>query len=53
MDKYYGDDWEGYKEAVKKDYPEYYHTLAWDEHPEDYNEPCFCATCRSYMAEDA
>ena len=24
-----------------------------DEHPEEYNDPCFCATCRSYMAEDA
>ena len=25
------------------------HTYYWDEHPEDYDEPCICATCRSYM----
>ena len=53
MLKYFGDDWELFKEEVKKYYPKYYHTLDWDEHPEDSDEPCFCATCRSYMAEDA
>ena len=53
MDKYYGNDWKGYKQDVKNHYPEYYHTLSWDEHPEDYDGSCFCATCRSYMAEDA
>lgn len=33
------EDWEKFKQDVKKYYPEYYHTLEWDEHPEDYNEP--------------
>lgn len=25
------------------------HTYFWDEHPEDYDKPCLCAVCRSYM----
>ncbi len=49
----YTDTWNEYKKEIKKHYPEYYHTLEWDEHPEDFDEPCFCATCRSYMVEDA
>lgn len=32
-------------------HPEFAHTYWWDEHPEDYNDPCLCATCRSYMGE--
>ena len=28
--------------------PEAVHTLEWDEHPEDFEDPCFCSTCRSY-----
>ncbi len=51
-DKYIGA-WKEYKKEVKKYYPEYFYTLDWDEHPEDYDGPCFCATCRSYMASDA
>ena len=51
-DKYIGV-WKEYKKEVKKHYPEYFYTLDWDEHPEDYDGPCFCATCRSYMASDA
>ena len=53
MEKYFGDDWRLFKEEVKRHYSKYYHTLDWDEHPEDYDDPCFCATCRAYMAEDA
>ena len=26
-------------------------TEALDEHPEGYDGPCFCATCRSYLAD--
>ena len=28
--------------------PEIAHTWDWEEHPEDYNGPCACQTCRSY-----
>lgn len=44
--------WQKYKRSVWKHYPDFYHTLAWDEHPEDYEDTCFCATCRDYMAQD-
>ena len=33
---------------AQRDYPEYAHTWEWDEHPEDYEDMCFCADCRSY-----
>jgi hypothetical protein len=29
-----------------------WHTAYWDEHPEDWEDGCFCATCRSYMANE-
>lgn len=49
---YTAEDWEIFKEDVKKYQPQYYHTLEWDEHPEDYDDTCFCATCRDYMAQE-
>lgn len=52
VDKYFALDWQEWKENVKKHYPDYYHTIEWDEHPEDYDDTCFCATCRDYMAQD-
>ena len=36
---------------MMKAHSEYAYTYFWDEHPEDYDEPCLCATCRSYMEE--
>ena len=52
MAETYQEGWDKFKAEVKEYYPEYYHTLEWNEHPEGYNDPCFCATCRSYMTDD-
>lgn len=35
--------------SIMKDHPEIAHTYFWDEHPEDYDDPCLCAVCVSYM----
>jgi hypothetical protein len=39
------------QEVAKWESLKYAHTWFWDEHPEDYNDPCLCATCRSYADE--
>jgi len=36
------------EEWVKKNDPKYAHTWEWDEHPDEYDEWCWCASCRSY-----
>jgi len=38
------------EEIVAAQYPDLVHTLHWDEHPEDWDDGCFCAACREYMA---
>ncbi len=46
------DDFKTYGELeayVKKELPDYAHTLEWEEHPEEYGDTCFCELCRSYM----
>ena len=40
------------KADVEELYPRLAHTWDWDEHSEDYDDFCFCATCRSYMGDD-
>ena len=40
------------EEIVAAQYPDLVHTIHWDEHPEDWNDGCFCATCRGYMANE-
>jgi hypothetical protein len=37
------------KAWVIKNDPKYAHTWDWDEHPEDYDDACYCALCRSYV----
>ncbi len=32
-------------------HPEIAHTYFWDEHPEDWNDPCLWSTCRSYVGD--
>ena len=39
------------RDHVAKFDPEYLHTWDWDEHPEDYDDPCYCASCRSYSGD--
>ncbi|MHC4310920.1 MAG: hypothetical protein ACYSW3_00430 [Planctomycetota bacterium] len=39
-------------EIIEIQYPDLAHTAYWDEHPEDWEDGCFCATCRSYMANE-
>jgi len=34
---------------VKKNEPELANTFDWEEHPENYEDCCYCALCRSYM----
>lgn len=36
------------KEWVQENDKEYAHTWEWAEHPEEYNDWCWCETCRSY-----
>ena len=42
------EEWAAHLRAVD---PEYGHTVDWDEHPEGYDDPCWCGLCRSYMGE--
>ena len=39
--------WNDYYQWVTETNPDAVHTLDWDEHPEDYDEICFCTECRS------
>lgn len=36
------------EDRAQRDYPEYAHTWKWGQHPEEYEDICFCAECRSY-----
>jgi hypothetical protein len=40
------------EEIVANYYPDLLHTYYWDEHPEDWDDGCFCVQCRSYMANE-
>ena len=40
------------KEEWSKMYPEYAYTWDLDEHPDGHDEPCMCATCRSYAVDE-
>lgn len=37
----------GSREWVERSYPHHAHTWDWDDHPGDYEDVCFCRTCRS------
>jgi hypothetical protein len=41
-----------YRRWWKRECPELFYTFDWDEHPEDWDEPCICSECRSLMASD-
>ena len=42
-----------YKKAWLEVLPAPEHTFEWDEHPEDYEDACCCALCRSYAIADS
>ena len=43
----YGEDYDT-EGSFKARLPEYAHTWDWEEHPENYDDICMCALCRSY-----
>lgn len=41
-------DWEKARSQAMHKYGTYAHTFDWDEHPEGYEDVCYCRSCRSY-----
>ena len=49
----YADEALALKRAWLRVLPAPENTYDWDEHPEDYDGPCCCLSCRYYAVQDA